>query len=80
MLLDVKPVVYLGDTIVDVVENKMYLGNKLCNNIYKTKIDKLVCDFDCRSNHIIYNFSISGSFTHKHIFSTYCVSFLDGCE
>ena len=46
MLLDVKPVVYLCDGIVDVVDSEMYLGNKLYNNIYKTKIDELVCDFE----------------------------------
>ena len=34
MLLDVKPVVYLCDAIVDVVDSEMYLGNKLYNNIY----------------------------------------------
>ena len=34
MLLDVKPVVYLSDAIVDVVDSEMYLGNKLHNNIY----------------------------------------------
>ena len=34
MLLDVKPVVYLCDTIVDVVDSEMYLGNKLYSNIY----------------------------------------------
>ena len=50
MLLDVKPVVYLCDHIVDVVDSEMYLGNKLYNNIYKTKIDELVCDFERRSN------------------------------
>ena len=33
MLLDVEPVVYLCDAIVDVVDREMYLGNKLCNNI-----------------------------------------------
>ena len=33
MLLDVKPVVYLCDAIVDVVDSEMYLGNKLYNNI-----------------------------------------------
>ena len=31
MLLDVKPVVDLCDTIVDVVDSKMYLSNKLYN-------------------------------------------------
>ena len=41
MLLDVKPVVYLCDAIVDVVYSEMYLGNKLYNNIYKTKIMNL---------------------------------------
>ena len=34
MLLDVKPVVYLCDAIVDVVDIEMYLGNKLYINIY----------------------------------------------
>ena len=29
-----KPVVYLCDAIVDVVDSEMYLGNKLYNNIY----------------------------------------------
>ena len=55
----------------------MYLGNKLYNNIYKTKIDELVCDFERRSNHIIQKFSMCGSFTLKHIilFSRYCESF-----
>ena len=33
MLLDVKPVVYLCDAIVDVVDSEMYLGNTLYNNI-----------------------------------------------
>ena len=75
MLLDVKPVVYLCDAIVDVVDSEMYLGN----NIYKTKIDELVCDLERRSNHTIHNFSMCDSFTLKHIFSTYCESFY-GCE
>ena len=79
MLLDVKPVVYLCDAIVDVVDSEMYLGNKLYNNIYKTQIDELVCDFERRSNHIIHTFSMCDSFTLKHIFSTYCESFY-GCE
>ena len=79
MLLDVKPVVYLCDAIVDVVDSEMYLGNTLYNNIYKTKIDELVCDFERRSNHIIHNFSMCDSFTLKHIFSTYCECFY-GCE
>ena len=57
----------------------MYLGNKLYNNIYKTQIDELVCDFERRSNHIIHTFSMCDSFTLKHIFSTYCESFY-GCE
>ena len=39
MLLDVKPVVYICDAIVDAVDSEMYLGNKLCNNKYKTNID-----------------------------------------
>ena len=39
MLLDVKPVVYLCDATVDVVDSEMYLGNKLYNNIYQTQID-----------------------------------------
>ena len=56
MLLDVKPVVYLSDAIVNVVDSEMYLGNKLCNNIYITKMDELVCDFERRSNHIIHTF------------------------
>ena len=79
MVLDVKPVVYLCHAIVDVVDSEMYLGNKLYNYIYKTKIDELVCDFERRNNHIIHNFSMCDSFTLKHIFSTYCASF-DGCE
>ena len=70
MLLDVKPVVYLCDAIVGVVDSEMYLGNKLYNNIYKTKIDELVCYFERRSNHIIHTFSMCDSFTLKHIFST----------
>ena len=36
---NVKHVVYLCDAIVDVVDSEMYLGNKLYNYIYKTKID-----------------------------------------
>ena len=52
LLLDVKPVGYLYDAIVDVVDSEMYLGNKLYN-IYKTNIDELVCDFGRRSNQII---------------------------
>ena len=56
MLLDVKPVVYLCDAIIDVVYSEMYLGNKLYNNIYKTNIDELVCDFERQSNQIIHNF------------------------
>ena len=74
-----KPVVYLCDAIVDVVDSEMYLGNKLYNNIYKTQIDELVCDFERRSNHIIHTFYMCDSFTLKHIFSTYCESFY-GCE
>ena len=57
----------------------MYLGNKLYNNIYKTKIDELVCDFERRSNHIIPTFSMCDRFTLKPTFSTYCESFY-GCE
>ena len=75
MLLDVKPVVYLCDDIVDVVDSEMYLANKLYNNIYKTKIDELVYDFERRSNHVIQKFSMCDSFTLKHIISTYCESF-----
>ena len=56
---------------IDVVDSEMYLGNKLYNNIYKTKIDELVCDFERLSNNIIHNL--------KHILSTYCESFY-GCE
>ena len=41
MLLDVKPIVYLCDAIVDVVDSEMYLGIKLYNNIYKTKLMNL---------------------------------------
>ena len=41
MLLNEKPVVYLCDAIVDVVYSEMYLGDKLYNNIYKTKIMNL---------------------------------------
>ena len=52
MLLDVKPVVYLCDAIVDVLDSEMYLGNKLYNNIYKTQIYELVCDFERRSNQL----------------------------
>ena len=33
MLLDVKPVVYLCDAIVDVVNCEMYLGNKKMMNL-----------------------------------------------
>ena len=73
IVLDVKPVVYLCDAIVDVVDSEMYLGNKLYNNIYKTKVDELVCDFERGSNQIIH------SFTLNHIFSTYCERFY-GCE
>ena len=79
MLLEVKPVVYLCDAIVDVVDNEMYLGNKLYNNIYNTKMDELVCDFERRSNHIIQKNSMCDSFTLKHIFSTCCESFY-GCD
>ena len=56
MLLDVKPVVYLCDAIVDVVDSGMYLGDKLYNNIYKTKIDEFVWNFERRSNQIIHKF------------------------
>ena len=73
-----KPAVYLCDAMVDVVDSEMYLGNKLYN-IYKTKIDELVCDFKIRINHIIHTFSMCDSFTLKHIFSTYCERFY-GCE
>ena len=76
MLLDATPVVYLCDAIVD---SEMYLGNKLYYNIYKPKIDELVCDFERQSKHIIHNFSMCDSFTLKHIFSTYCDS-LYRCE
>ena len=65
--------------LLSLVNSVMYLGDKLYNNIYKTKIDELVCDFERRSNHIIHNFSMCDSFTLKHIFSTYCESFY-GCE
>ena len=40
MLLDVKPIVYLCDAIVDVVDSEMYSGNKLYNNI-KQKLTNL---------------------------------------
>ena len=76
MLLDVKPVVYLCDAIVDVVDSEMYLGNKVYNDIYKTKMDELVCDFEII---LFKKFSMYDSFTLKHIFSTYCESFY-GCE
>ena len=56
MLLYVKPVVCLCDAIVDVADSEVYLGNKLYNDIYKTKIDKIVCDYARRNNHIIQNF------------------------
>ena len=79
MIFDVKPVIYLCDDIVDVVDSEMHLGNKLYNHIYKTTIDELVCDFERRSNQIIHNFSMYDSFTLRHIFSTYCESFY-GCE
>ena len=80
MLLDVKPVVYLCDAFVDVADSKMYVGNTLYNNnIYKTKIDELVRDFERRSNHIIHKFPMCDSFTLKHIFTMYCESFY-GCE
>ena len=69
MLLDVKPVVYLCDAIVDVVDSEMFLGNKLYNNIYKTKIDELVCDFKRRSNHIIHKFSMCDSFCGCELFN-----------
>ena len=62
MLLDVTPVVYLCDAIVDVVDSEMYLGNKLYNNIYKAKINELVCDFERRRNQIIHIFSMCDSF------------------
>ena len=55
MLFDVKPVVYLCDVIIHVMDSEMYLG-KVYNNIYKTKIYELVCDFERRSNHIIHIF------------------------
>ena len=57
----------------------MYLGNKLYNNIYKTKIDELIWYFEKQNNHIIQHFSMCDSFTLKHIFSTYCESFYE-CE
>ena len=79
MLLDVKPVVVLCDAIIDVVDSEMYLGNQLYNNIYKTKIDEHVCDFESRGNQIINKVSMCDSFTLKHIFSTYCESCY-GCE
>ena len=60
MLLDVKPVVYLCDAIIDVVDSEMYLGNTLYN-IYKTKMYELVCDFERQSNHIIHNLSMCDS-------------------
>ena len=66
ILLDVKPVVYLCDANVDVVDSEMYSGNKLYNNIYKTQIDELVCDFERRNNNIIHNFPICDSFTLLH--------------
>ena len=50
------------------------LGNTLYNNIYKTKIDEIVCDFERRSNHIIKKKSMCDSFTLEHKFSTYCES------
>ena len=45
MLLDVKPVVYLCDDIVDVVDSEMYLGNTFYNNIYKTKNNEAIMLF-----------------------------------
>ena len=33
----------------------MYLGNKLYNNIYKTKIDDPVCDFERRRKQSYYS-------------------------
>ena len=74
-----KPVVYLCDAIVDVVDSKMYFDNKLYNHVYKTKIDELVCDFERQSNQIIHNISMCDSFTLKHIDSSHCES-LYGCE
>ena len=73
MVLDVKQDVYVYDVFLDVVDSKMYLGNTLYNNIYKTNIDEVVCER--RSNHIIHNFSLCDGFTLQHIFSTYCERF-----
>ena len=75
-----KPVVYLCDAIVDVVDSEMYLGNKLYTYIYITKKvmnlsvilkDEAIIPF------II--FSMCDRFTPKHICSTYCEIFY-GCE
>ena len=77
MLLDVKPVVYLFDATVDVVDSDMYLGNKLYNNINKTKIYELVCYFEKQSHHIIHTFSMCDSFTLKHYFPRTVKVFMD---
>ena len=80
MLLDVKPVVYLCDAIVEVVDSEMHLGSKLYNNIINYYIKQKLMnlsDFERRSNHIIHIFSMCDSFTLKHIFPRTVKGFMD---
>ena len=79
MFADEMPVIKLCNHVVEVVDNEVYLGSRIYNDIYTSNIDEYVCDFERRSNHVIHNFAMCDSVTLSRIFSSHCESFY-GCE
>ena len=79
LISDFIPSVKLCGQCIEVVSDKIYLGNHIYNDIYSKNISEFVGDFYRRSNHIISNFNMCDIIKLNHLHVTYSTS-MYGCE
>ena len=67
--------VTINDTKVDVVDNIIYLGHRMNDNIYEVDLSKCVEDFNRQCNMFMADFKYTSSYMRNILFQKYCMSF-----
>ena len=71
-----KPYLILCGKPVYVVDNYLYFGNRIYNNIYTQCSHSMISDFYRCSNLVKASFRMCDSFTLSNLHSTFCNSFM----
>ena len=66
----------INDTKVDVVDNIIYLGHRMTDNIYEGDLSKCVEDFNRQCNMFMADFKYTSSYMRNILFSEILYEFL----